>query len=239
MMTAEPFHEEVLRALRAAAPVDPTAGERIRLDRKSELVHLGVATPTRRRIVRRGFSFSYESETDVLAVWDAIWHQTLYADVLFAVLDHYRDALRCSIPPRFWKVASRWIDRIDNWAHADDLARVYSWVLAAERDFVLQTLRVWNTSPDQWRRRISIVSLIHYSGPNAAFIPASVALPLVANCVDDERSTVQNAVGWVLREISRKEPEAVIEFLETHRELPAATIRRATERFEPRPRTAR
>jgi len=228
----EMHHEEVVEALRAL-PVNGTAGERIRVDRNSSFEHLGLRTPVRRQRVRSGFSFYDLTETEILGVWDGIWQLTSSADVMFAVLDFYRERLKLEIPPGFWPVAAGWIEKVDNWALADDLARVYSWALASNPDEVHASLVVWNTSGSEWHRRISIVSLIHYSGKGAVFVPPELVLPLVENCLSDHRSSVQKAVGWVLREIAAVYPDDVVNFIEEDRDnITRVALRRATERLE-------
>lgn len=62
-------------------------------------------------------------------------------------------------------------------------------------------LETWNASESEWLRRISIVSLIHYNGKNAVFMTLDKVLPLVSNCLEDDRHYVQKAVGWELREM--------------------------------------
>lgn len=236
-MTSEEIdaaHGEVLAALEAAAPDDPGPGERIRIDRGSTLRHLGLRTPVRRKLVARGFSFGDRVEAERIAIWDGIWRRADCADVMFAVLDDHRDRWRTGVDPSFWPFAVDWIERIDNWAHADDLARVYSWVLAAEPDLVYPQLERWNIEPDQWKRRISIVSLVHYSGKHAAFVEPERVLPLVERCLDDDRDTVQKAVGWVLRELERAHPADTLAFVAAHAgRMSRTALRRATERMDP------
>src|SRR5688572_30303935 len=58
----------------------------------------------------------------------------------------------------------------------------------------------WSTAESEWRRRVSFVSLIHYTGKNAIFLPVKKVL---SNCIDDHRIHVQMAVSWVLREMGR------------------------------------
>lgn len=227
-------HGEVLAALEAAAPDDPGFGERIRLDRGSALRHLGLRTPVRRKIVARGFSFSAGSSAERIATWDGIWRRTDCADVMFAVLDDHRDRLRDGVDASFWPRAVDWIDRIDNWAHADDLARVYSWVLAAEPDVVHPQLERWNDDTDEWKRRISLVSLIHYSGKHAVFVEPERVFPLVERCLDDDRASVQKAVGWVVRETNERFPAETRTFLTDHgARMSRDALRRATERMDP------
>lgn len=219
----------MLRVLQAAAPGDPTAGERVRVDRGSSLTHLGLRTPDRRRLVKQGFSFTSGSETEVLEAWDAVWRASPVADVLFAALDDYRDRLPKHVPDGFWATASQWITRIDNWAHADDLARLYSWALADDRGGVYPQLEAWNAASGEWERRVSMVSLVHYSGKNSFFMPTELVFPLLENCLDDARPSVQKALGWVLREACDAHPTATVAFMIEHiDEIRASTLRRAT-----------
>lgn len=234
MNPTSPHHDEVLAAFSAAASEDgatPELGARIQNDRSSALVHLGLRTPLRRRRVKQGFSFTIGDNDAVLTAWDDIWQQADVADVMFAPLDHYRDR-EVADPSAFWSIVSAWIDGIDNWAHADDLARVYSRVLEASRaleassDVVYPTLLGWSTEEDQWRQRIAMVSLIRYTGKNANFMPPDEVLAVVANCVADDRATVSKAVGWVLRETMRADKAAVLEFLDTHETMISSATRR-------------
>lgn len=221
-------HDEVLAALSAVASeagATPDLGARIQADRGSALVHLGLRTPLRRRRVTQGFSFTVGDDEAVLTAWDGIWQQAGVADVMFAPLDHYRDRV-VGDPAAFWSVVSAWIDRIENWAHADDLARVYSRALEASSDVVYPTLVDWSTEQDQWRQRIAMVSLIRYTGKNVNFMPPDHVLAVVGNCVADDRATVSKAVGWVLRETMKADEQAVLDFIATHE----ATISPATRR---------
>ncbi len=220
----------MLPLLEALAP-PPEVGERIRIDRGSDLRHLGVRTPARRKLVANGFSFtrSDDDDADVLAAWNTLWQSTDVADVMFLPLDYYRSRVAVSVPPGLWDATLGWIDRIDNWAHADDLARIYSWMLAADPDGVYPTLQTWNERTDLWHRRISIVSLVHYSGKNAFFMPIDSVLPLLEDTVHDSRPLIQKAIGWVLREASVDHPDAVATFIEEHREVLSGPARRRAE----------
>jgi 3-methyladenine DNA glycosylase AlkD len=131
-------------------------------------------------------------------------------------------------------VVRDWHQRVDNWCHCDGLASLYSWILASRAREVYPDLKAWNRAEDAWQRRISIVSLIHYSGKNAVFFPLERTLPLVTACLDDERVVVQKAVGWVLRELGNVHPDELQAYLEKHlATLQPVALTRAIERWSP------
>src|SRR5262245_10517752 len=223
------YHLEVAQALTAMG--DPRYGKAVQEDRGSQLEHLGITFPDLRRRVRQGFSFYSLPEEQVLEVWDALWKTSPYADVLFAALEFYTPVVRKRVGPELWPVVRQWIDRVDNWCHSDGLSAIYSQLLETNFEKIYPQMVSWNAAESEWRRRISLVSLIHYSGKNAVFLPLKKVLPLVSNCIDDHRHYVQMAVGWVLREMGIVHGEEVKKYLETHAgRMSAAAFSRAIER---------
>jgi 3-methyladenine DNA glycosylase AlkD len=181
--------------------------------------------------VRRGFSFSTLPPAEVLAVWDALWQSSPYGEVLFAALDYCSPLARSGGGVALWPMVRGWVGRVDNWAHADGLASVYSHLLEHQRDEVFPQLQAWNADVDLWPRRISLVSLIHYSGKNAVFLPPADVLPLVSNCLGDHRYYMELAVGWVLREMGHAYPVEITQYLEANAAtMSAPAFSRAIER---------
>ena len=222
---------EVRTAL--AATGDARYGEAVRADRRSELLYLGVSAPDVRRIARQQFSFSGLPAAEVLATWDALWRTSEYGEVLFAAIEYCLRATRKQVPPELWPVVRGWTGRVDNWAHADALGGLVSRIVASDPEDTLPVLAEWNGSPDEWLRRMSLVSLIHYTGKNAVFLPPKTVFPQVERCIGGSRHYVATAVGWVLREMSRVYPEDARSFLIEHApELAAAAFARATEKLD-------
>ncbi len=227
-----PYHEEVQRALEALGR--PGSGEAIARDRGSSLQYLGVSAPGVRQMVKRGFSFYGLPREQVLEIWDTLWRQSPYGEVLFAAVEYYLPIARKQAGPDLWPVVQGWTERVDNWAHADSLSGLYSQILEQRPDEVYPRIVTWNAADSEWLRRISLVSLIHYTGKNAVFLPTASVLPLVSNCLADERYYVQKAVGWVLREMGRVYPGEVKAYIEAHvKSISAVAFSRATERLSP------
>jgi 3-methyladenine DNA glycosylase AlkD len=168
-LALDEYHDEIVAALREIG--NPRLGAAIGRDRGSSLEHLGIRFPALRKRVQEGFSFYELSEDEILSVWDGLWRTSPYGDVLFAALEYYAPIVRMRVSSSLWPVVRRWPERVDNWCHCDGLSSLYSWILASDGGEVYGQLEVWNRAEDEWLRRISIVSLIHYSGKNAVFMP--------------------------------------------------------------------
>jgi 3-methyladenine DNA glycosylase AlkD len=230
------YHREVAEALTAIG--NPAYGQAIQQDRGSQLKHLGITFPDLRRRVRHGFSFSTLPENQVLEVWDALWKTSPYGDVLFAALEFYAPVVRKRVSPGLWPVMRQWSDRVDNWCHSDGLSALYSRILESRLEEVYPQIASWNSAESEWLRRISLVSLIHYSGSNAVFLPVKRVLPLVSNCLDDPRYYVQTAVGWVLREMGHVYSNEITKYLETNAPMISTlAFSRAIERRSAEQRT--
>lgn len=230
------YHHEVTEALTAIG--NPAFGKAVQHDRGSQLEHLGVTFPNLRQRVRQGFSFYRLPGDQVLEVWDALWKTSPYGDVLFAALEYYAPIVRKQVHPGLWPVMRQWSARVDNWCHSDGLSAIYSRILETRLAEVYPQIVSWNHAKGEWLRRISLVSLIHYSGKHAVFLPLTQVLPLVSNCLDDNRYYVQMAVGWVLREMGRAYGNEVAKYLETHAaRMGTPAFSRAIERLNLEERT--
>ena len=229
------YQHEVVEALTAIG--NPALGKAVQKDRGSQLQHLGIKFPELRQRVKQGFSFYSLPEAQVLEVWDALWQTSPYGDVLFAALEFYAPIVRKRVSPNLWSAVRQWSNRIDNWCHSDGLSAIYSRILESYPAEVYPQMIEWNVSESEWLRRISLVSLIHYSGRNAVFLPPKKVLPLVSNCLDDHRYYVQTAVGWVLREMGNVHHGEITKYLEIHVErMSTPAFSRAIERYTSRER---
>lgn len=89
-------------------------------------------------------------------------------------------------------------------------------------------LYILSRSASRWERRISIIATL-------AFIKRAEydhALGIAKVLRDDQEDLIHKAVGWVLREIGKKDLKVEEEFLKIHyRTMPRTMLRYAIERF--------
>ncbi|MGH2497213.1 MAG: DNA alkylation repair protein [Ktedonobacteraceae bacterium] len=210
---------------------DPARSAFVKNYMKSQLEFLAIKVPVMRQVAREGFSFYSQSLEEILAIWNAIWFSSSCFEVMCMPLFYY-DRQGRKISPTIWPTLSTWSEHVENWAHSDSLALIYSYLLAQNFDEVYKVLQEWNNAENQWLRRLSMVSLIHYSGKKAVFLPLDKVLPMLENCLDDERPYVQKAIGWVLREANYVYHAEVSAFIERHlADLRGIAFSAATERF--------
>jgi 3-methyladenine DNA glycosylase AlkD len=198
---------------------------------KSQLEFLAIKVPVMRQVAREGFSFYGRSSEEMLAVWNSIWFSSSCFEVMCMPLFYYGRQGR-KISPAAWDTLSTWSGHVENWAHSDSLSSIYSYLLAQNFDEVYGVMQQWNKAENQWLRRLSMVSLIHYSGKKAVFLPLDKVLPMLENCLEDERPYVQKAIGWVLREANYVYHAEISAFIERHlADLRGIAFSAATERF--------
>ena len=99
---------------------------------------------------------------------------------------------------------------LDNWAVCDNLAMFgVEPIVYSNPKLVLPLSEKWVKSENKWIRRFGVVTLRGYKRvqtTNAVF----TILDLV---MEDNEKDIKKAVSWVLREITKKNPDDVAEFL--------------------------
>lgn len=91
-------------------------------------------------------------------------------------------------------------------------------------------LRKLAVSKVLWERRIAIVSTQYLIRKNQC----ADTLLLSKMLLKDSEDLMHKAVGWMLREVGKRDRQALVEFLEQHRlKMPRTALRYAIEHFSP------
>jgi 3-methyladenine DNA glycosylase AlkD len=115
-------------------------------------------------------------------------------------------------------IADGWIDDADTWAITDPLCSPTIGSMILRDTKVEDTLRTWRTSENFWRRRASVLPFLYLalkSQYRAEF--NDKILEAVTPHISDEEFFVGKAAGWVLRELSKRDPDIVKSYFEKHR----------------------
>jgi 3-methyladenine DNA glycosylase AlkD len=79
----------------------------------------------------------------------------------------------------------------------------------------------WSKAKDLWQRRASVVAFVNLAKLGDGNFPGftDVVLQNCAALLKDRQRFAQTGAGWVLRELSRAEPERVSAFIRSHLEI--------------------
>ncbi len=189
---------------------------------------LGVVVPLIRKTGKRFWRQISKKELSKLI--SSPWHEIRLAGLLMVVdkFEHEKDRL----------LRKRWVDFylankkfVNNWDLVDLTAPkvLGAYLLEAEKkeQKILETL---SASDDLWQKRIAILATLPFI-KEGRFAPT---LSLVDYLREDKEDLIHKALGWMLREIGKKDESVLENFLQKNASLlPRTTLRYAIERLSP------
>ena len=136
---------------------------------------------------------------------------------------------RKSIEPdaRVWVFVTERMADLDGWAVADNLAPAASRCLLAEPGR-LDTVEAWIESPHLWTRRAALVFTLPWTKGER---DPERMLGWAARLAEDPEWFIQKAIGWQLRELSKRDPKRVRRFLMEHGEKLKGVARREAMKY--------
>ena len=182
---------------------------------------LGVTVPQLREVARRHAGLS---PSVVVALLKSPWHEERLLALLILVRQYSRgdETTRRAIHQTYLR-HTRWIN---NWDLVDSSAEMLVGAHLSARS--RRPLRRLATSPDVWERRIAMIATYHYIKKGEF----EDALAIAGLLVEDDHDLIHKAVGWMLREIGKRDRAVEEQFLRTHaHRMPRTMLRYAIERF--------
>ena len=136
-----------------------------------------------------------------------------------------------------WALIQSWVPEFDAWAVADHASMAGQRRLKADPSR-LESLEAWTRSPHMWTRRAALVMTLPWTKSRDPK-PQELAerdriLGWAAGYVSDRDWFIQKAVAWWLRDLSKRDPERVIAFLDQHGETMKPFARREAARLLPK-----
>ena len=99
---------------------------------------------------------------------------------------------------------------LDNWANCDNLAMCgVEPIVYSSPELVLPLSEKWIEDENKWIRRFGVVSLRGYKKVQIT----DKVFKILDLVMEDKDKDIKKAVSWVLREITKKNPDDVAKFL--------------------------
>jgi 3-methyladenine DNA glycosylase AlkD len=122
---------------------------------------------------------------------------------------------------------------INNWDIVDSSAHLIVGPYLQDKN--KKTLYIFARSNTLWERRIAIMATFHYIRQNEF----NTALDISEMLVNDKEDLIHKAVGWMLREIGKRDLKTEEQFLRKHATgMPRTMLRYAIEKFPEKKRKA-
>ena len=179
---------------------------------------LGVVVPETRKVAKAHKEASYDL---IEALLESEWHECRLCALLI-LLEKYKKAPEEAV--RFYLTH---LKGINNWDLVD-LSAPYilgDYLVSHPDHSVLYTLA---QSPVMWEQRIATVStlmLIRHG-------QFTDTIELAETFLDTRHDLMQKAVGWMLREVGKRDKPLLVSFIETHKAaMPRTMLRYAIEKF--------
>ena len=195
------------------------------------LKFFGIRLPLIQKTVTR-FAKGLATE-ELVPLMNGLWKQTIFESRVAAIRVLERYAKRGDVFLAL-DASSQWIDDVDTWGLMDPLGTLcVGTLLLRDRD-IEKTLTKWSMSENFWRRRASILPYLHLSKKSVYKKEyAERILQAIRPHISDKEFFVGKAAAWVLRELSKREPEVVKAFIDRHRDvMTRLVIREASKKLK-------
>ena len=190
-------------------------------------IFLGVTVPVLRRLAKQFQELELKSVVELLK--SPIHEERLLALLVLILQYRKSDADHKS---RIYRVYLKHTRYINNWDLVDITAKhiVGDFLRDRDRGVLYELAR----SASLWDRRIAILSTFHFI-ENHQF---EETIKIAELLLSDRQDLIHKAVGWMLREVGKRNLETEEKFLKRHhRIIPRTMLRYAVEKFpEPKRR---
>ena len=223
---AKALARRIEAALRAHA--DPARARGAKAYLKSEWEFIGVATPVFRRLIKSELAATpLRDRTALLATVSALWTDEVFELRAAAVelLDRHGSLLL----PQDLALVERLVRESQTWALVDGLAAHVAGSLVERNPTLARTLDRWARDADFWVRRSAMLALLvplrRGGGDFERFSRYADAM------LDEREFFIRKAIGWVLRDTSKKRPAMIAEWLAPRMQRASGVTRREALKY--------
>jgi 3-methyladenine DNA glycosylase AlkD len=180
----------------------------------SSLDFIGVELPDIHRTVKENIN---GLNVDHLpAIMEGLWKIQTF-EVRLAAIDVLKVYANRGDVDTALQLADQWIDEADTWAIVDPLCSPTIGSMMLRDSKVEDTLRTWRNSENFWRRRSSVLPFLHLAMKSQYKSEFNEKiLEAVTPHISDNEFFVGKAAGWVLRELSKRNPELIRSYFAKH-----------------------
>jgi 3-methyladenine DNA glycosylase AlkD len=218
----------VTEALRPLGTPERAAGSKEYL--KSDLEFFGVTVPDMRRVVTSALRGYPDLDGEAVLDWAvALWREPVFERRIAAVELLQQAAARLS--GEHLATVEELIRGSFTWALVDGLAcNVAGAIALRDPGASWRRIDTWACDGNFWVRRSALLTLL--PGIRCGKPDLTRFTRYAESMLAEKEFFIRKAIGWVLREIARRDPEFTVEWTENHIfEMSGVTFREAVRRL--------
>ncbi len=183
---------------------------------------LGIRVPIIRQTVRK---FKTAPLVDIVTLLKSEYHEIRLCALLMLVSRFAKanDEEQGDI----YRIYLNHSQYVNNWDLVDSSSHhiVGAYLVDRERSILYEL----SESLSLWERRIAIISTYHFINKKCQF---DDTLQIAERLLNDKEDLIHKAVGWMLREVGKRDLATEIDFLKLHyHKMPRTMLRYAIEKF--------
>lgn len=188
---------------------------------------LGITVPNTRKIAKQYIDLDYPCIKDLLR---SSFHEERLLAVFILIAKFEKSSLKEK--ENIFKVYLRNLKYVNNWDLVDLSApQILGAYLFHQKDkHILKKLAF---DKNIWKRRVAVVSTLYFIKRGVFQKTLEISKILLA----DKEDLIHKAVGWMLREVGKKDEKRLVKFLKiNYSKIPRTTLRYAIEKFSKKDR---
>ena len=184
---------------------------------------LGVTVPNQRKVAKKYYKDL--SFLDLRTLLNSKYHEHRLTALFMLVLKYQKGQQK-----EAYDFYLDNLEGVNNWDLVDSSAhKIIGDYLLDKPGIHRKFLYNFAKSKNLWIRRISIIATMTFVSENQF----DDALKISEILLHDEHDLIHKAVGWVLREVGKRDKDLEIEFLDKHvNQMPRTMLRYAIEKFD-------
>jgi 3-methyladenine DNA glycosylase AlkD len=185
-------------------------------------VFLGIVVPEQRKLVKKYRELDFASLVQLIN--SPIHEERLIA--LLILVERYKTACDEKEKQRVFNFYVKHMKQVNNWDLVDLSAHHIIGCHLFKRDRVV--LKKWARSKNLWVRRVAVLATFYFIRQN----DFKYTLKISDILLKDKEDLIHKAVGWMLREVGKRDLKIEEKFLRPrYKSMPRTMLRYAIERF--------
>lgn len=188
---------------------------------------LGIRVPELRKLALQSIDLSFK---EIKTLLDSKWHEERFVGIVILVYQ-YLKMPNCQ--EQIFDFYLNQSKRVNNWdlvdISADKIIGAYTFHYY-KKNKTKKLLNSLASSSNLWERRIAILTCFYYIRKN----DFEFILLLAKKLIKDEHDLIHKALGWMLREVGKRDKMLLVQFVTEYKtSMPRTMLRYAIEKFSP------